>query len=108
MPVILKLDTKPSTFEPDEIEVDGKTLKVRGLTLRRLDEIQKLEADLNSGRASAITGVLKTLLEGEISPLLDLDLPKLRSLVSTLIQRAMNPPEEEKNGSGPGSESLPS
>lgn len=111
MPVILKLDSKPSLFEPLEIEVDGHLLRVKELGLRGLEKIQEMQADLNSGSAAAIIGTLKTLVEGDAAAfdsVKDLPLAKLRELLRVLMERSINPTDEEKNGSGPGDGSLPS
>lgn len=108
MPVILKLDTKPSLFEPLEIEVDGVTFRVREVTLEDLERIQNLRADLRSGSAAAIRKTIESLIEGDISPVMKLPLKKLRTLIETLIERTLSGEGDEKNGPGPGDESLPS
>lgn len=111
MPVILKLDTKPSLFEPLEIEVDGHKLRVKEIGLRGLEKIQEMQADLNSGSCAAIMGTLKTLVEGSnkaLEAIKDLPLSKLRELLRVLMERSIRPTEEEKNGPGLGDASSPS
>lgn len=104
MPVVLKLDTRPSLFEANEIEIDGHKYAVREITLGNLEKIQDLQGDLSAGSAAAIRKTLEALLEGDISVLKDLQLSKIRKLVNVLIERSINPPDEEKNGPGPGAE----
>jgi hypothetical protein len=108
MTVVLKLDTKPSVFEPIEVEIDGILLRVKEITLGGLEKIQALQIDLNSGSAAAIRQTLETLLDGDLDVLRNLPLAKLRVLIESILTRAISPTAEEKNGSGPGSESLPS
>lgn len=104
MAVVLKLDTKPSLFEANEIEIDGHKYAVKEITLGALEKIQGLQADLAGGSAAALRLVLESLIEGDISVLKDLQVPKIRKLVNVLLERAISPPDEEKNGQGPGAE----
>lgn len=104
MPVVLKLDTKPSLFEANEIEIDGQKYAVKEITLGGLEKIQDLQVDLAAGSAAAIRKTLEALIEGEIPVLKDMQLSKIRKLVNVLIERTINPPDEEKNGQGPGAE----
>jgi hypothetical protein len=104
MPVVLKLDTKPSLFEPNEIEIDGTKYAVKEITLGSLEKIQGLQADLVSGSATALRMALESLIEGDIGVLKDLQVSKIRKLVNVLLERAVTPTDEEKNGPGPGAE----
>lgn len=102
MPVVLKLDSRPSLYEPQRVEIDGKMFTIKELTLGSLERIQEIQPDLQAGSGAAIRKALEMLLEGEIALLKDLPLRKIKLLVETLVQRAINPTDEEKNGSGPG------
>ena len=106
MPVILKLDTKPSLFEPDEVEIDGKKYRVKELTLGDLEKIQVFQPDLDAGSAAAIVKTIGMLLEGDTAKIVQkLQMKKVQTLVKTLTERAVRLGDEEKNGSGPGAES---
>lgn len=107
MPVVLKLDTKPTLFEPIEIEIDKKRLRVRELTLGSLEKIQGLQADLAAGSAKAIREALESLVEGDIKVLMNLPLGKVRELVEVLVEKSIKASVEEKNGPGPGDKSQP-
>lgn len=99
MPVVLTLDTKASLHEPLEVEIDGKRLRVKEITLGGLEEIQNLASDLTAGSAAAAKKLLSLLLEGDNEELLkSLPLSKLKPLVETLVARSVNPTDEEKNG----------
>lgn len=102
MPVVLKLDTKPTLFEPIEVEIDGRLYKVKEITLGGLEQIQNLQAELTAGSAAAIRKALSALLEGDLEPFKDLQLAKIRKLIETLIERVLTASDEEKNGPGPG------
>ena len=107
MPVVLKIDSQPSLFEPQQIEIDGRSFHIKEVTLGVLEEIQNLQPDIQAGSAAAIRKTLELLLEGDtpvdlLSVLKTIPLKKIRVLVETLVQRAINPTDEEKNGSGPG------
>lgn len=104
----LKLDTKPSLFEPIEVEIDGKVLRVREVTLGMLDRIQQLQQEASAGSASAIRKNMEALLEGEVGILNDLPLAKLRTLIEFVVEKSLRPAGEEKNGQRPGDGSLPS
>jgi hypothetical protein len=108
MPVVLKLDTKPTLFEPIEIEIDDVRLRVREITLGMLERIQALQLDAAAGSAAAIRENLEALLEGEVAVLQKLPLAKLAQLITVVVEKSIKPGTEEKNGSGPGAESLPS
>jgi hypothetical protein len=108
MPVVLKLDTKPTLFEPIEVEIDDVRLRVREITLGMLERIQQLQADATAGSATAIRENLEALLEGDIGVLRNMPLSKLAQLITVVVERSIKPGTEEKNGSGPGAESLPS
>ena len=103
MPVILKLDTKPSLFEPDEVEIDGKKYTVRELTLGDLEKIQELTPDLTAGSATAIKKILALLIEGDVSKVIPrIQMKKIQPLVKMLTERAVQLTDEEKNAPGPG------
>lgn len=102
MPVVLKIDSKPSLFEPQTIEIDGKSFLIKEVTLGDLEKIQDLQPDLQAGSAAAIRKTLELLLKGEVALLKNLPLKKIKGLIEVLVQRAINPTDEEKNGSGPG------
>lgn len=108
MPVVLKLDTKPTLFEPIEIEIDDVRLRVREITLGMLENIQALQMDAAAGSAVAIRENLEALLEGEVGVLKNMPLSKLAQLITVVVEKSIKPGTEEKNGSGPGAESLPS
>ena len=107
MPVVLKLDTKPTLSEPIEIEIDGKRLRVKEITLGTLERIQSLQADLAAGSAKAIREALENLVDGDIKVLMDLPIGKVKELVTVLVEKSITASTEEKNGSGPGDKSLP-
>jgi hypothetical protein len=101
MPVILKLDTKPTLFEPLEIEVDEARLRVKEITLKSLERLQNLEVDLRAGSAKAIREALQDLIEGDITPLLNLPVGKVQTLVAVLVEKSIKASTEEKNGPRP-------
>jgi len=107
MPVVLKLDTKPTLFEPIEVEIDGKRLRVKEITLGTLERIQSLQVDLAAGSAKAIREALENLVDGDIKVLMDLPIGKVKELVTVLVEKSITASTEEKNGSGPGDKSLP-
>ena len=102
MTVVLKLDTKPSLFNPIEVEIDGKIFRVKDLTLGSLERIQELQSALNEGSATAIRGILELLMEGEVSLLKDLSFRKIQKLIRVIVEKSMTAEDEEKNESGPG------
>jgi len=102
MTVVLKVDTKTSLHEPIEIEIDGKKLRVKPVTLRSLEKIQTLDHATQAGSIKAIRQALESLLEGDVSPLLDVPLGRVRAIVETLVEKSIKAGIEEKNGSGPG------
>jgi hypothetical protein len=104
MPVVLKLDTKPTLFEPIEVEVDGVRLRVREVTLGMLEKIQTLQIAAAAGSAVAIRESLEALIDGDVGMLKDLPLAKLAQLITVVVEKAIKPGTEEKNGSGPGAE----
>jgi hypothetical protein len=110
MTVVLKLDTKSSLFEPIEVEIDGKKLLVREITLDTLEKIQDLQDDLAAGSAKAIREALESLVEigpGDTELLGKLPLRKIREFVTVLVEKSLTASPEEKNGSGPGDKALP-
>ena len=104
----LKLDTKPTLFEPIEVEIDGVVLKVKEMTLATLTQIQDLQFNTGAGSAKAIGESLATLLEGDSSIIGNLPLAKLRTLIEFVVKESVQPGGESKNGRRPGGESLPS
>ena len=108
MPVVLKLDTKPTLFEPIEVEIDGVRLRVREITLGMLERIQQLQMDAAAGSAVAIRENLEALLDGDVGVLNNMPLSKLAQLITVVVEKSIKPGTEEKNGSGPGVELLPS
>ncbi|MBE3124847.1 MAG: hypothetical protein IMZ57_04225 [Acidobacteria bacterium] len=108
MPVVLKFDTTPSLHDQVEVEVNGTVLRVNTITLKTTRRIQQLWNDMHAGSAEAIGEGLKTLFNGDTSVLEDVPLTKLKEIIEGAIEAASKPGTEEKNGSGPGAESLPS
>ena len=102
MSVVLKLDTKKSLFEPVEVEIDGVKLRVKEITLGTLETIQSLQADAAAGSAKAIRENLEALLEGKTDVLTKLPVSQLAKLIEVVVEKAIKPSVEEKNGSGPG------
>jgi hypothetical protein len=107
MTVVLKLDTKPTLFEPIEVEIDGVKLRVKEITLGALERLQELQEDMTKGSIKAIREVLESLIEGEIEVLKRLPVSKLGEFITVLVEKSIKPGTEEKNGSRPGDESLP-
>lgn len=105
MSVVLKLDTKASLFEPIEVEIDGKLLRVKRITLADLERIQALQEKASAGSAAAIRESIGTLLEGDIGVIGELPLDMLAELITTVVERSVKPSAEEKNSSGPGDKS---
>lgn len=105
MSVVLKLDTKTSLFEPIEVVIDGKTLRVKRITLADLERIQALQEKASAGSAAAIRESISTLLEGDVDIVGTLPLDMLAELISTVVERSVKPGVEEKNSSGPGDKS---
>lgn len=103
--IVLKLDTKPSLFDPIEIEIDGTVYRVREMTLARLEKLQTLTADMEAGSARAIREMLETVIEGDITNMMNLTIPKLQQLITVITERAVRSSEAEKNGHGPGDKS---
>lgn len=101
--IIHKTDTNPSLFEPLEIDIDGRVYKVREMTLGALEDIQALQAEMAAGSATAIRRMLETIIVGEIDAtvLRSLSLVKVQRLINAIVEKAMKPGEQEKNGHGP-------
>jgi hypothetical protein len=108
MPVVLKFDTTESLHDQVDIEVNGTVLHVKRITLKTTRRIQQLWTDMRAGSAEAIGEGLKALFDGDTSVLEDVPIMKLREIIEGAIEAASKPGIEEKNGSGPGAESLPS
>lgn len=104
MPARLKIDTKATLFDPIEVEIDGKVIKVRTFTIRDLQKIQELEKDALAGSVKAIKEMIIPLLETDDPNILDsLQLSQLKPLIEFVVTRSMGVSEgEEKNASGPG------
>jgi hypothetical protein len=106
--VVLKFDTTPSLYEPVEVEIDGRRLQVKRITLGDLERIQALQADATAGSAKAIRESLETLLVGEaadVALVAKMPLEKLAELITTVVERAVKPGPEGKNSSGPADQS---
>lgn len=102
MTVVLKVDTKTSLHESIEIEIDGKKLRVKPVTMRSLERIQTLDSATKAGSIKAIRQALESLIEGDVTPLLDVPLGRVRAIVETLVEKSIKAGIEEKNASGPG------
>ena len=111
MSVVLKFDTTPSLYEPVEIEIDGRRLQVKRITLGDLERIQALQLEAMAGSAKAIRESLETLLVGEaadIALLAKMPLEKLAELITAVVERAIKPGPEGKNSPGPADKSSQS
>lgn len=108
MSVVLKLDTTASLFDPIEVEIDGRVLKVKRITLGDLERIQALQAEAAAGSAKAIRESLETLLVGDVSVVKEMPLDILANLISTIVEQSFKPTGESKNSQGSGDQSLPS
>jgi hypothetical protein len=105
MTVVLRLDTKATLFEPNEIEIDGQLLKIKQITLSSLERIQNLQEGLAAGSAKAIREALENLVDGDVAPLLSVPIGKIKDLITILVEKSISAGLEEKNGSGPGAKS---
>lgn len=99
--IIYKTDTKPSLFEPLEIEIDGRVFRCREMTLGAIEKIQTLQKAMVAGSAKAIREMLETIIVGDVAPLMALTIPKLQSLMTAIVERVVRPTESEKNESRP-------
>jgi hypothetical protein len=106
--VVLKFETAPSLHEPVQIEIDGKVLEVKRITLSDLERIQALQTEAAAGSAKAIRESLETLLVGDVSIVGKMPLDKLAELIGAVVEQSIKPGLEGKNSSGPGEKSLPS
>jgi hypothetical protein len=103
----LKIDTKETLFDPIEVEIDGKVIKVRTLTIRDLQKIQELEKEAVAGSVKAIKEMILSRLETDDPEVLDhLQMPQLKTLIDFVVTKAMGggggTEGEAKNASGPG------
>jgi hypothetical protein len=103
--VVLKFDTTPSLFEPVEVEIDGKRLQVKRITLGDLERIQSLQDQASAGSAKAIRESLETLLVGDTAVLQALPLDKMAELITMVVEKSVKPGIEGKNSPGPGDQS---
>lgn len=108
MSVVLKFETATSLHEPVEIEIDGKILQVKRITLGDLERIQSLQDTAQAGSARAIRESLETLLVGDTAVLKDIPFDQLAELISMVVEKSIKPGIEGKNSPGPGDKSLPS
>lgn len=99
---ILEIDTTKSLYKPLEIRIDGKTFKVKAITLDALEQIQALRDEAAAGSASAIRRMLKETLDGPLNLLGKLTIDKVIEVVEFAVSQAVKPEPDEKNGQGPG------
>ena len=104
MSVVLKLTTKPTLFEPVEVDIDGEILRVKPITLGSLESIQALQEKAGRGSIAAIREMIGTLFEGNLEILPNLSLESAVKLIEVAVQKSIKPGPEEKNGPGPGGE----
>ena len=109
MGIVLEIDTKKSLFDPIEIKIDGKIYFVKELTTGILKKIQASARDAQSGSVEAIQEQIELLLNLPAETFDRLSMSNLQKLISTLVEKSLNPLKgEEKNGSKPGDNQLPS
>jgi len=106
MSVVLKLTTKPTLFEPVEIDIDGEILRVKPITLGSLERIQALQEKAGQGSIAAIREMIESLLEGKIEILSGLSLDSVVRLIEVAVEKSVKPGTEEKNSPGPGDAGL--
>ena len=106
MSVVLKLTTKPTLFEPVEIDIDGEILRVKPITLGGLERIQALQEKAGQGSIAAIREMIGTLFEGNLEILSDLPLDSAVKLIEVAVEKSVKPGTEEKNLPGPGDAGL--
>jgi len=106
MSVVLKLTTKPTLFEPVEIDIDGEILRVKPITLGGLERIQALQEKAGQGSIAAIREMIESLLEGKIEILSGLSLDSVVRLIEVAVEKSVKPGAEEKNSPGPGDAGL--
>ena len=108
MPKIYEINTKESLYEPIEVVIDGKSFTVKEITLEGLEKIQDLYQDaIVNGSAKSIRGILEIVL-GSSEVFGSLTMRQIKKLVSVVVEKSINPPEEpEKNAPSPGDAGLP-
>jgi len=105
----LKVDTSTTLYEPLEVEIDGKTFKVRRITRDLLRAISAMDVEVQGGQADLVYDRLALLLEEKAAPAIDkLDLLEVRRVMEFITENAFKVSKEEKNGSRLGDEKSPS
>ena len=105
---VLEIDTSKSLYRPVEIVIDGQKFSVRSVTLGALETIQRLQKEAATGSAEAIRLMLESVLEGPMEILSKLTLDQVAQVIEAAVVNSVAPDPDQKNGSGPGLERLPS
>ena len=108
MAKILEINTTESLYDPASVVIDGKEFIVREITLGGLEKIQDLYQEaILSGSAKAIRAILELVL-GSDAVFNTMTMRQVKKLVSVVVERSLNPPEDqEKNGPSPGETESP-
>lgn len=103
MPKVLEINTSETLFEdPITVVIDGKEFAVKEVTLGVLEKIQNLYQEALAGSAKSIRQMIELIL-GDDPVFLKMTMRQLKTLVSVIVEKSLNPPEDaEKNASSPG------
>ena len=102
MTTVLEIDTTKSLYKSTEIVIDGKTFRVKTITLGALEKIQRLQADAQAGSVAAIRQMIESVLEGPTELLLKLTVEQVAQVIEAAVGKAITPEAKEKNGHRPG------
>ena len=101
----LTIDTKKSLYEPVEIEIDGKVVKVKNIDRETLNKITALDEEISKGNLDAVYQRLELLI-GKHKFIDKLTVENLTEITMFVIRSIMSPTKAEKNLPGPGEEKL--
>jgi hypothetical protein len=99
---VLEIDTTKSLYKSAEIVIDGKTFRIKTITLGALEDVQRLQVDAQAGSAAAIRQMIESVLEGPTELLLKLTLDQVAKVIEAAVGKAVAPEAKEKNGHRPG------
>jgi hypothetical protein len=103
----LRIDTKKSLYKPIEVEIDGKVFQVRRLTRDVLQEAERLDSEVASGKLDAAYERLEFLLQTKNKIFNKLSVEEVGEVTRFITSSMLSPEKSEKNESRPEDEKSP-
>ena len=103
----LRIDTKKSLYKPIEVEIDGKVFQVRRLTRDVLQEAERLDSEVASGKLDAAYERLEFLLQTKSKIFNKLSVEEVGEVTRFITSSMLSPEKSEKNESRPEDEKSP-